>query len=330
MFPFARYTYAALALVSLVVTGVFGYMGIEKWSFLDALYMTMITFTTVGYNEVRPLSTEGRVFTTVLMIGGVGTMLYVLTAVVQTVVEEEFIRGFVRRRRMHAKLSKLRDHYIVCGYGRVGSAVVEALLNEPVPTVVIENDPVAAALVSEMKIPVVEGSATDDGALEMAGVGRARGLVAALGSDSDNVFVTLSARGLNPDLLIVARSSGPEANPNLLRAGADRVLSPYDIGGLRLAMLATRPLAVDFLDSVLRNSGEGSQRLTEVLVAQESPLISATIRESCAPHGIQVLAIRRGGEVIVNPSIDQPCLPGDSVVLVGDSRSLESLEGKAR
>ena len=110
MSPFARYTYAALALVSFVVTGVFGYMGIEKWSFLDALYMTILTFTTVGYNEVRPLSTEGRIFTTVLMIGGVGSMLYLLTAVVRTIVEEEFIRGFVRRRRMHAKLSRMRDH----------------------------------------------------------------------------------------------------------------------------------------------------------------------------------------------------------------------------
>ncbi len=136
---------------------------------------TILTFTTVGYNEVRPLSTEGRIFTTVLMIGGVGTMLYLLTAVVQTIVEEEFIRGFVRRRRMHAKLSKMRDHYIVCGYGRVGRAVAEALLNEPVPTMVIENDSDAVAQASEMKIPVVEGSATDDGALEMAGVSRARG-----------------------------------------------------------------------------------------------------------------------------------------------------------
>ena len=255
MYSFARYTYAAL--VSFVVTGVFGYMGIEKWSFLDALYMTILTFTTVGYNEVRPLSTEGRIFTTVLMIGGVGTMLYLLTAVVQTIVEEEFIRGFVRRRRMHAKLSKMRDHFIVCGYGRVGRAVVEALLNEPVSTVVIENDVDAVAQAVEMKIPVVEGSATDDGTLEQAGVSRARGRVAALGSDSDNVFVTLSARGLNPDLRIVARSTSPDASPNLLRAGADRVMSPYDIGGLRLAMLATRPLAVDFLDSVLRSSGRG-------------------------------------------------------------------------
>ena len=210
----------------------------------------------------------------------------------------------------------------------MGRAVVEALLNEPVPTVVIENDADAVAQAAEMKVPVVEGSATEDGALESAGVDRAKGLVAALGNDSDNVFVTLSARGLNPDLRIVARSTSSDANPNLLRAGADRVLSPYDIGGLRLAMLATRPLAVDFLDSVLRSSGEGSQRLTEVLVAEESSLSSATIRESCAPYGIQVLAIRRGEEVIVNPSSDQSCLTGDSVVLVGNSRALEALEGK--
>ena len=329
MWTFDRFGYVLLALAAFIVTGIFGYMGIEGWSLLDAVYMTILTFTTVGYDEVRPLSTEGRVFTTILMLGGVGTMLYALTAIVQSIVEEEFLRGFVRRRRMQARLSRQRDHFIVCGFGRVGRAVVDALLAESAPVVVIESDPDAVAIATDLGVPVVQADATDDQSLGRAEVERARGLVAALGRDSDNVFVTLSARGLNPDIHIVARSSFPEGGSNLRRAGADRVISPHDIGGLRMAMSATRPLAVDFLDSVLRSTGDDAQRLTEVLVVDDSPLSSTTISESCTPRGVHVLAIRRDGRVIVNPSDDEVCLSGDSVVLVGNSKVLEAIEGKA-
>ncbi len=168
MWTFDRFGYVLLALAAFIVTGIFGYMGIEGWSLLDAVYMTILTFTTVGYDEVRPLSTEGRVFTTILMLGGVGTMLYALTAIVQSIVEEEFLRGFVRRRRMQARLSRQRDHFIVCGFGRVGRAVVDALLAESAPVVVIESDPDAVAIATDLGVPVVQADATDDQSLGRA------------------------------------------------------------------------------------------------------------------------------------------------------------------
>ena len=330
MWPPTRYGLIALALTLFVVTGIFGYMSIEGWSFLESLYMTVLTFTTVGYNEVRPLSSQGRIFTTFLMIGGVATMLYTLTTIVQYVVEEEFVRNFLRRNRMGKRLSRLKDHFIVCGFGRVGQSVAETFIGESVPVVAVDTDPEALARASELGIPFVRGSATEDESLRSARIDRARGLIAALGNDQDNVFVTLSARGLKHDLQIVARASRLDSVTNLERAGADRVISPHQIGGLRMAMSATRPLAVDFLDSVLASSEDDDQRLTEVLVTDGSPLSAGPIGQTCAPVGIHVLAIRRAGEIIIYPEKGQTCLPGDSVILVGVSRTLASFEGQTR
>ena len=318
-----------VALASFVFTGIFGYMGIEGWSFLESLYMTVLTFTTVGYNEVRSLSTQGRIFTTILMIGGVATMLYTLTAVVQYVVEEEFVRTYLRRNRMGNRLSRLKDHFIVCGFGRVGQSVAENFINEAVPVVAVDQDTGALSMANEMGIPFVEGSATDDVSLKAARIDRAKGLIAALGNDQDNVFVTLSARGLNCDLQIVARASRRESVTNLERAGADRVISPHQIGGTRMAMSATRPLAADFLDSVLTSSDDESQRLTEVIVTDGSPLSAGPIGETCAPVGVHVLAVRRSGEIIIYPEKDQTCIPGDTVILVGISRNLAKFEGQS-
>jgi voltage-gated potassium channel len=305
-------------------------MGIEGWSFLESLYMTILTFTTVGYDEVHPLSAQGRIFTTFLMLVGVATMLYTLTTVVQYVVEEEFVHSFLRRNRMVARLSRLNGHFIVCGFGRVGQSVAESFLRESVPVVVIDTDPDALARATKMEVPFVQGSATEDDTLRAARIDRAKGLVAALGADQDNVFVTLSARGLNQDLQIVARASRADSITNLDRAGADHVISPHQIGGLRMAMSATRPLVVDFLDSLLMSSDDDSQHITEVLVTEGSPLSTGPIGSVCAPLDVHVLAIRRGGEIIVYPDEDQTCLPGDSVILVGVSRALSSFEGRSR
>ena len=325
-----RFGLIALALASFVLTGIFGYMGIEGWSFLESLYMTILTFTTVGYDEVHPLSAQGRIFTTFLMLVGVATMLYTLTTVVQYVVEEEFVHSFLRRNRMVARLSRLNGHFIVCGFGRVGQSVAESFLRESVPVVVIDTDPDALARATKMEVPFVQGSATEDDTLRAARIDRAKGLVAALGADQDNVFVTLSARGLNQDLQIVARASRADSITNLDRAGADHVISPHQIGGLRMAMSATRPLVVDFLDCLLMSSDEDSQHITEVLVTEGSPLSTGPIGSVCAPLDVHVLAIRRGGEIIIYPDKDQTCLPGDSVILVGVSRALSSFEGRSR
>ena len=335
---FVRFRYVVLALCAFVVTGVFGYMGIEGWSFLDSIYMTILTFTTVGYSEVRPLSPVGRAFTTLLMLGGVSTMLYTLSAVVQAVVEDEFLRSFLRRRRMQSRLSRMRDHFIVCGFGRVGAAVAAEFARQSVPVVIIDRDEDAIAEAGNARYPFVHADATDDEALRRASVERARGLVAALGSDPDNVFVTLSARGVNPDIHIVARMQSADSRANLERAGANRVVSPHEIGGARMAMASTRPLALASFDldfdappsaSAPAPKSGGAQRMSEALVTADSPLNGVPISQSCAPLGVRVLAIRRGGEFIINPPETEICRPGDSVALVGDGGALNFLEGGA-
>ncbi len=225
-----------VALAALVAAAVSGYMVIEGWSLLDAAYMTIVTFTTVGYEEVHPLSSAGRVFTMALMVVGVAVMLYILSTVVQLIVAQEVLRTLVRRHRMRTRLGGLRGHYIVCGYGRVGRAVARTLAEGSAGLVVIDSDEAAAADVEEDGMLCVRGDSAADSKLIEAHVETARGLVAATGSDSQNVYVILSARNLNPDLHIVARASYPGAEDKLRRAGADEVFMPYEIGGRRMAL----------------------------------------------------------------------------------------------
>lgn len=237
-------TRSLLALAALVVVAVAGFMLIEGWSLLDAAYMTILTFTTVGYEEVHPLSSIGRVFTMFIMVAGVGVMLYILTSVVHMIIAQEVIRSLVRRHRVRAKMARLSDHFIVCGFGRVGRAVAFTLQEESVPLIVIDRDDEALAEAEEDGLLCMLGDPTRDDDLVAAHVEEARGLVAATGNDSDNVYISLTARGLNPGLRIVARASRPDAEDKLLRAGADRVISPHAIGGRHMALSAidSRPL----------------------------------------------------------------------------------------
>ena len=218
--------------------GILGYMRIEGWSFLDAAYMTIVTFTTVGYEEVHPLSSTGRVFTMFMMVVGVGVMLYILTSVVQIVVEEEILRTLFRRRRMRTQMAKLRNHFIVCGFGRVGREVALTLQQESAPLVVMDRNSEVLAEAEELGLLGVEGDPTKDEDLLSVHVGEAYCLVAATGSDADNVYIALTARGLNPSLRIVARASRADAEDKLHRAGADMVISPYSIGGRQMAQSA--------------------------------------------------------------------------------------------
>ena len=237
-------------------------MVFEGWSFSDALYMTVITLTTVGYREVRTLDTTGQLWTMVLLITGVGTLFYAAVSSVELVVEGT-IRGYFGRRRMQAAIGKLSGHYILCGYGRVGRQVAAEFARDGVPFVVIDQDPeIVEACAAEGHLALL-GEASDDGVLYEAGVRRAKGLVAAVDSDADNVFVVLSARKLNPKLHIVARASSDESAAKLEMAGAERTLSPYAVGGRRLASLATQPLIVDFLDIVTRGEKGIEFRLEE-------------------------------------------------------------------
>ena len=227
-----------LTLAILLAIGISGYMLIEGWSLLDAAYMTILTFTTVGYAEVRPLSQEGRIFTIFTMVAGVGVMLYILTSAVHMVVEQEVLRNLVRRHTMRTRISRLSGHYIVCGFGRVGRAVALKLQQEGVQLVVVDTSETAVGDADECGLLAVHGDPAGDGVLRSAHIDGAAGLIAATGNDVDNVYISLTARGLNPGLHIVARASLPEAEDKLLRAGADRVISPYAIGGEHMATAA--------------------------------------------------------------------------------------------
>ncbi len=319
---------AFLALGVIGAMGVLGYIFLEGWTFMEALYMTVITLTTVGYREVRELDTTGQLLTMFLLITGVGTLFYAAVSSVELAVEGA-VRGYFQRRRMRARINKLNEHYVLCGFGRVGRQVAREFALDGVPFVVIDQDPEKVEeCVAEGYLAIL-GEASDDAVLEEVGVGRARGLVAAVDSDADNVFVVLSARKMNPDLHIVARASSDESAAKLGIAGADRTLSPYAVGGRRLASLATQPLIVDFLDIVTRGRKGIEFRLEEFDVPKESPLANRTIGELKIGDktGAMILAIlSKEGKFDTTPSARDTIHPGDTLIVLGTREQVSRLE----
>jgi voltage-gated potassium channel len=303
-------------------------MVFEGWSFGDALYMTVITLTTVGYKEVQDLDATGRLWTMLLLITGVGTLFYAAVSSVELVVEGT-IRGYFGRRRMRTAINKLNAHYILCGYGRVGRQVAREFANDDVPFVIIEQEPATVEECVEEGYLTLLGEASDDDVLEEAGVRRARGLVAAVDSDADNVFVVLSARKLNPELHIVARASSDESAAKLEIAGADRTLSPYAVGGRRLASLATQPLVVDFLDIVTRGEEGIEFRLEEFRVPKNSFIADHTIGELKIGErtGAMILAVRsEEGRFDTTPSADDRIRAGDTLIVLGTREQVTRLD----
>jgi voltage-gated potassium channel len=319
---------ALLALVVITVAGALGYMVFEGWSFTDALYMTVITLTTVGYREVRPLDTTGQLWTMLLLVTGVGTLFYAAVSSVELVVEGA-IRGYFGRRRMQTAIGKLSDHYILCGYGRVGRQVAAEFARDGIPFVVVDQDPEIVEECAAVGYLALLGEASDDGRLEEAGVRRAKGLVAAVDSDADNVFIVLSARKLNPRLNIVARASSDESAAKLEMAGADRTLSPYAVGGRRLASLATQPLIVDFLEIVTRGEEGIEFRLEEFGVPEDSFIAGHTIGELRIGEktGAMILAIRnKEGTFDTTPSASNRVRAGDTLIVLGTREQISRLE----
>lgn len=323
---------AFLALFIIAATGVLGYMVFEGWSFLDALYMTAITLTTVGYREVRELDTSGQLWTMALLITGVGTLFYAAVSFVELVVEGT-VRGYFERRRMEAAINKLSGHYIVCGCGRVGRQVAREFAADGVPFVVVDQDPQKVEECLEKGYPAIRGEASEDATLEEAGVRSARGLVATVNSDADNVFVVLSGRKINPSLHIVARASSEESASKLEIAGADRTLSPYAVGGRRLASLATHPLIVDFLDIVTHGEEGIEFRLEEFGVPKDSAIVGRTIAQLRIGErtGAIVLAIRTGeGKFDTTPSANDRLRAGDTLIVLGSREQIARFEALMR
>lgn len=322
---------AILLIFLLVSAGAIGYHFIEDMPPLDALYMTIITLTTVGFGEVKPLSPFGRVYTILLIMVGVGLGAWALSQVVEVSMSEQ-LRFTVRRSRMRRRIEALRDHYIICGYGRMGRQVEAEFKREGVPYIVIEANPEVVNELLAHGIPVVEGNSTEDHALIEAGVRRARGLVAVVDTDADNVLTVLSARTLNPGLFIVARAATEEAEGKLYRADADIVISPYVVGGRRIALAALRPAVCDYLNKVVY-SEEDETVIEEFRVATDSWLAGKTIEAADIRKrtGAIILAVETADrELIISPTVDYVIRPGDTIIAVVRPDQMERLRKLAQ
>src|SRR5437773_4506707 len=270
--------FAVALFVSIIAGGTIGYMLIEGWGAWDAFYMTVITVTTVGFGEVHPLSVAGQVFTVLLVIGGVGSALYTFTLIATVVVEGGLPKGLERRRHQRM-LEAIKDHFIVCGYGRIGSIVAERLLRQRVPVVVVDRDPERLHAAIEQGALAVDGDASREEVLKRVGIERARGLIAAVGTDAENVYAILTARVLRPDLFIVGRADTEDATMKLKRAGADRVISPYQIGAVQMAQTALRPAVVDFME-LTTNADNIELAMEEVTIASGSGLANRSLLQA--------------------------------------------------
>ena len=317
-----------LLFLSIIIFGTEGYVIIEGCSFLDGLFMTMITITTVGFSEVIPLSPNGKLFTMLLIVLGVGFVMFIFGKITEAVVEGG-VRAVYGRMHMNKKVAKLKNHYIVCGFGRIGRVICKLLHEDNRPFVVIDNDPKEIKIIEEQGYRFLEGEAANDEILIRAGLKKAKGLIAVVSSDADNVFIVLSARGLNADLFIMARSSGTEGvETKLLRAGADKVISPYYIGGCRMAQLLLRPTVTDFIDLTV-HGGELGLRLEELLVHGNSQIVNKSLIDSGIRKNFDliVVAIKRiKGDMIFNPNPNTKIKDGDTLVLLGQYEKIKELE----
>jgi len=327
MHPLRRLLPALALLTIITAIGIAGYVVIEGWTLTEAAYMLVITLFTIGYEEVHPLSTNGMYLTILVIVTGVGTSIYLAGQAVEIIVEGEMF-GYQRKKRMAREISGMKDHYIICGYGRVGHQVAEAFEQTKVRYVVIDAKPETKDELEPRGIPNIIGDATSDDTLMEAGIQRARCLIACSDSDVANVYVTLSARALSPPLYIVARAGVRDTEKKLMMAGANRVISPYFIAGRRMAAMATRPVTSDFLDLV-SHGGQVEFSLHEIAVPPGSSLTSKTLAEADirGETGTTILAIRRvDGSFDLQPSSSSRVADHDILVVLGTSGQIDKLE----
>jgi len=303
---------------------------IEGWSILDSLYVTAQTVTTVGFGDLTPRTIWGRAFATVFMLVGVGIVLYALTSAVQSIVQSEMVATFGRR-RLSRKMSKLRNHFIICGAGRVGSHLIRSLQGSDETFIVIESNAQKVSQLLDFGIAVLVRDATLEESLIEAGVENAKGLAACLPNDADNVYVVLTARDLNPGIHIVARAAEEQAEAKLIRAGANRVVAPTIIGGHRMAMALTKPAVGDFLDSITANQLDlGFEQLE---VEPVSSFVGRRLSETNirSQLNIVIVSIRRvNGEIVFNPNAEAVIQAGDMLIAIGSAESLAQLTALAR
>lgn len=325
MSPFKRIGIGLAILLIILLLGSLGYRALEGWDFFDSLYMTIITLSTVGYQEIRPLSPTGRLFTMLLILTGLGFMFYVVGMIAQVVLEGQ-LQDILGRRRLEKKIEKMRGHYIICGFGRIGEVIARELTRNRIPIVVIDSRSQHAQLLDRLGYPYIIGNAIQEEVLLAAGLLRAQGLVATVTSDADNVYIVLTARSLNPNLKIVARAGEAGSDQKLRRAGANVVISPYELGGQRMAQTIIRPTVVDFMDVAL---GEGIElSLEEVAVGPHSELVGVALKDSGIRQRLDLIIVaikRQDGTMIFNPQPEAPILAGDTLIALGSKANLDRL-----
>ena len=322
-----RFLYIGLAILLALAAGTAGFALMEGYPVFDAFYMTLITITTVGYREVHELSRAGRVFNSFLIVYGVTVMFFAIGAMTQAVLEMELPELFGRR-RVKRMIEKLEDHYIVCGFGRVGRAAASELQRAGVPFVLVDRSPERVERALSAGMVALNADSTRDETLLEAGVRRARGLVAALATDADNLFVILSAKNLNPRLMVAARAGEEEAEEKLRRAGADVVFAPYSSAGHQLALALLRPHVLQFLDVATRSIGL-DVGIEQVRVAATSELVSRSLKQLQVRRelGVIVLAIRKAsGRMEFNPPADAVIEADDFLIVMGEHENLRRLE----
>ena len=326
--PLLRLRLALLVGLLLLGVGTLGYVVIEHMRFLDALFMTVITLSSVGYGEVKPLDTAGEIFTIGLILVGLGTAAWLFTTVLETLTSEQTQRVLAQK-RMSRVINSLKNHYIVCGYGRIGSEISQGYTQNKVPFLVIERSPERIGELREAGIPCVEGDAADDAVLVQAGIHRAAALIAVTPSDAGNTFIVLSARGLQQDLFIVARADAPQNEAKLLRAGASKVISPYTLGGRWMAVTAINPAVTDFVAAITQ-SDPAVFAVREVEVSAASAYAGQTFGNAQFKQrtGAQVVAMRPASQItgfFPNPPYERTIVAGDVLIALGSPQQLAKL-----
>lgn len=314
-------------LIIILLIGTAGYMTIEGWHFFQSFYMTVITITTVGFDEMGKLSDAGRAFTIILIFLGMGIILYIVGLITQVMVELQ-ISTIIGRKKLNQQIKTIKDHYIVCGFGRIGKVICRELKAKKIPVLVIDNNPESTELLDAESIPYIIDDATNEDAMLEAGIERAIGLISVVASDADNLFITLTARGLNHSAFIIARADEEKSEKKLIRAGADKVFLPYIIGGHKMAQSITKPAVTDFLEFIIHNK-DMELEMEELHVSKKSRLNGLKLMDSGIRQetDIIIVAIRKKtGEMGFNPSSETRIEAGDTLIALGSNNDLIKLD----